>query len=61
MHASVLQQLLLKQLLTILMNIPARQERPTPTQVVKEKTIEEKVQLMIKVGRFLCVHVQKKS
>ena len=60
MHASVLQQLLLKQLLTILMNIPA-QERPTPTQVVKEKTIEEKVQLMIKVGRFLCVHVQKKS
>ena len=60
MYASVLQQLLLKQLLTILMNIPA-QERPTPTQVVKEKTIEEKIQLLIKVGRFLCLHVHKKK
>jgi hypothetical protein len=47
-----------KQLLTRLMNIPARQERPT--QVVKEKTIEEKFQLLIKVGRFLCLHLQKK-
>ena len=48
-----------KQLLTRLMNIPARQERPT--QVVKEKTIEEKIQLLIKVGRFLCLHVHKKK